>query len=63
MTWDAGSAPGLVLGAGVSVGEGVSFGAHVTVHEGTVLAAGVSVGDEDSVLRFVTAPAQRRRPR
>ncbi|MGO8907617.1 MAG: acyltransferase [Solirubrobacteraceae bacterium] len=38
-------APGLMLGGGVQIGEGVSFGAHVVVHEGTRLGDGCVVED------------------
>jgi acetyltransferase-like isoleucine patch superfamily enzyme len=34
-----------ILGAGVRVGEGVTFGAYVVVHEGTVIGAGCSIED------------------
>jgi acetyltransferase-like isoleucine patch superfamily enzyme len=34
-----------VLGVGVQVGEDVSFGAYVVVHEGTVIGAGCSIED------------------
>jgi acetyltransferase-like isoleucine patch superfamily enzyme len=36
---------GLVLGDGVRLGEGVSFGAHVVVHDGTVIGAGCAIDD------------------
>ena len=39
------SAPGLVLSPTASVGEGVSFGAHVVVHDGVVIGDGVVVQD------------------
>ena len=39
------SAPGLLLGDGVQVGEGVSFGAYVVVHEGTVIGDRCSIED------------------
>jgi acetyltransferase-like isoleucine patch superfamily enzyme len=42
----AARAPGLVLGEGVRVGEGVSFGAHVVVHDGTVIGAGCAIDDQ-----------------
>jgi acetyltransferase-like isoleucine patch superfamily enzyme len=32
-----GRAPGLIVGEGVQVGEGVSFGAHVVIHDGTLI--------------------------
>jgi acetyltransferase-like isoleucine patch superfamily enzyme len=38
-------APGLVLGKDVRIGEGVTFGAHVVVHEGTVIGDGCSIED------------------
>jgi acetyltransferase-like isoleucine patch superfamily enzyme len=38
-------APGLMLGDGVQVGEGVRFGCHVVVHPGTVLGDGCQIGD------------------
>jgi acetyltransferase-like isoleucine patch superfamily enzyme len=34
-----------LLGEGVEVGEGVSFGAYVVVHEGTIIGAGCSIED------------------
>lgn len=39
------SAPGLVLSPTAQVGEGVSFGAHVVVHDGVVIGDGVTVQD------------------
>ena len=39
------SAPGLVLSPSATIGEGVTFGAHVVVHDGVVLGDGVSVQD------------------
>lgn len=42
---DAASAPGLVLSPTASVGEGVSFGAHVVVHDGVVIGDGCAIGD------------------
>jgi acetyltransferase-like isoleucine patch superfamily enzyme len=38
-------APGLLLGQGVEVGEGVVFGAHVVVHEGVLIGAGCTIED------------------
>jgi acetyltransferase-like isoleucine patch superfamily enzyme len=38
-------APGLVLGENVRIGEDVSFGAHVVVHDGTVIGAGCVIED------------------
>jgi acetyltransferase-like isoleucine patch superfamily enzyme len=38
-------APGLLLGADVEIGEGVSFGAHVVVHAGTAIGAGCVIED------------------
>jgi UDP-2-acetamido-3-amino-2,3-dideoxy-glucuronate N-acetyltransferase len=37
-------APGLVLGENVRIGEGVRFGPHVVVHDGTVIGEGVTFG-------------------
>jgi acetyltransferase-like isoleucine patch superfamily enzyme len=37
--------PGPVLGERVQVGEGVSFGAHVVVHDGTVIGDGCAIED------------------
>lgn len=37
--------PGLLLGDGVRVGEGVSFGAYVVVHDGTLIGDGCSIED------------------
>jgi acetyltransferase-like isoleucine patch superfamily enzyme len=42
---DAASAPGLVLSPTASVGEGVTFGAHVVVHDGVVIGDGCTIGD------------------
>jgi len=41
----AGDARAPLLGAGVQVGEGVSFGAYVVVHDGTVIGAGCAIED------------------
>jgi UDP-2-acetamido-3-amino-2,3-dideoxy-glucuronate N-acetyltransferase len=38
-------APGLMLGADVEIGDGVSFGAHVVVHADTIVGAGCSIED------------------
>jgi len=38
-------APGLVLSPTASIGEGVSFGAHVVVHDGVVIGDGCTIGD------------------
>ena len=38
-------APGLVLSPTAQVGSGVTFGAHVVVHDGVVIGDGVVVGD------------------
>jgi UDP-2-acetamido-3-amino-2,3-dideoxy-glucuronate N-acetyltransferase len=38
-------APGLLLGAGVQIGENVSFGAYVVVHAGTQIGAGCVIED------------------
>jgi acetyltransferase-like isoleucine patch superfamily enzyme len=40
-----GRAPGLLLGDGVSIADGASFGAYVVVHSGTVIGAGCVVED------------------
>ena len=45
MMWAAGEAPGLVVAADAVLGEGVRFGANVTVHEGTVVGDGCTFGD------------------
>jgi acetyltransferase-like isoleucine patch superfamily enzyme len=37
--------PGLLLGEGVRVAEGVVFGAHVVVHAGTVIGEGCAIDD------------------
>src|SRR3954470_22469149 len=42
---DAASAPGLVLSPTASVGEGVTFGANVVVHDGVVIGDGCAIGD------------------
>jgi acetyltransferase-like isoleucine patch superfamily enzyme len=39
------AAPGLLLGEGVEIGEGVSFGAYVVVHEGTRIGDGCTLED------------------
>ena len=41
----AASAPGLVLSPTASVGDGVTFGAHVVVHDGVVIGDGCTIGD------------------
>jgi acetyltransferase-like isoleucine patch superfamily enzyme len=38
-------APGLMLGEDVQIGRGVSFGAHVVVHEGTQIGDGCAIED------------------
>jgi acetyltransferase-like isoleucine patch superfamily enzyme len=38
-------APGLLLGEGVQIGEEVSFGAYVVVHDGTIVGAGCVIED------------------
>jgi UDP-2-acetamido-3-amino-2,3-dideoxy-glucuronate N-acetyltransferase len=59
---DAASAPGLVLSPTASVGEGVTFGAHVVVHDGVVIGDGCAIGDgavlgkAPSLARRSTAP-------
>jgi UDP-2-acetamido-3-amino-2,3-dideoxy-glucuronate N-acetyltransferase len=42
---DAATAPGLVLSPSASVGEGVTFGAHVVVHDEVVIGDGCTIGD------------------
>jgi acetyltransferase-like isoleucine patch superfamily enzyme len=42
---DAASAPGLVLSPTASVGDGVTFGAHVVVYDGVVIGDGCAIGD------------------
>ncbi|MEJ7825914.1 MAG: acyltransferase [Solirubrobacteraceae bacterium] len=42
---DAATAPGLVLSPTATVGDDVSFGAHVVVHDGVVIGDGVTVQD------------------
>ena len=42
---DAASAPGLVLSPTASIGDGVTFGAHVVVHDGVVIGDGCTIGD------------------
>lgn len=37
--------PAPVLGTGVQVGENVSFGAYVVVHDGTIIGDGCTIGD------------------
>jgi acetyltransferase-like isoleucine patch superfamily enzyme len=39
------AAPGLLLGEGVEIGAGVSFGAHVVIHEGTRIGDGCTLED------------------
>jgi UDP-2-acetamido-3-amino-2,3-dideoxy-glucuronate N-acetyltransferase len=41
----AASAPGLVLSPTASIGDGVTFGAHVVVHDGVVIGDGCTIGD------------------
>ncbi len=41
----SGGAAGPILGADVRVGEGVSFGAYVVVHDGTVIGDGCAIED------------------
>lgn len=41
----AASAPGLVLSPTASVGDGVTFGAHVVVYDGVVIGDGCTIGD------------------
>lgn len=38
-------APGLLLGEDVQIGDGVSFGAHVVVHDGTTIGDGCTIED------------------
>ena len=40
-----GRAPGLIVGDGVQVGEGVSFGAYVVVHPGTIIGERCAIED------------------
>jgi len=42
---DAAGAPGLVLSPTAAVGVGVTFGAHVVVHDDVVIGDGCSIGD------------------
>lgn len=42
---DAADAPGLVLSPTATVGDDVSFGAHVVVHDGVIIGDGVTVQD------------------
>jgi UDP-2-acetamido-3-amino-2,3-dideoxy-glucuronate N-acetyltransferase len=42
---DAVSAPGLVLSPTASIGDGVTFGAHVVVHDGVVIGDGCTICD------------------
>lgn len=42
---DAAGAPGLVLSPTAAVGVGVTFGAHVVVHDGVVIGDGCTIGD------------------
>jgi acetyltransferase-like isoleucine patch superfamily enzyme len=42
---DAASAPGLVLSPTASVGDGVTFGANIVVHDGVVIGDGCTIGD------------------
>ena len=42
---DAANAPGLVLSPTASVGTGVTFGAHVVVHDGVVIGDGCTLAD------------------
>ncbi len=47
-------APGLLLGEGVSVGEGVVFGPHAVIHDGVTVGDGVSYGAHAVVHEGVT---------
>src|SRR4051812_6863276 len=42
---DVASAPGLVLSPTASIGDGVTFGAHVVVYDGVVIGDGCTIGD------------------
>lgn len=42
-------APGLLLGAGVEIGEGVLIGGQAVIHAGVVLGAGARVGDHAQI--------------
>jgi len=45
MSWSAPDAPGLTLAGDAVVGNGVTFGANVTVHPGTEIGDGCAIGD------------------
>jgi len=55
---DVPSAPGLVLSPTASVGENVTFGAHVVVHDGVVIGDDCTIGDH-AVLGKAPKLAQR----
>jgi UDP-2-acetamido-3-amino-2,3-dideoxy-glucuronate N-acetyltransferase len=65
---DARSAPGLVLSPTAAVGEDVTFGAHVVVHDGVVIGDGCTIGDgavlgkRPSLARRSTAPRTELEP-
>jgi acetyltransferase-like isoleucine patch superfamily enzyme len=42
-------APGLLIGAGVSIGEGVLIGGHVVIHAGAAIGAGARIGDHAQI--------------
>ena len=42
-------APGLLLGAGVEIGEGVLIGGHVVIHAGVTIGDGARVGDHAQI--------------
>jgi UDP-2-acetamido-3-amino-2,3-dideoxy-glucuronate N-acetyltransferase len=42
-------APGLLLGDGVSIGEGARLGGHVVIHPGARIGAGARIGDHAQV--------------
>jgi UDP-2-acetamido-3-amino-2,3-dideoxy-glucuronate N-acetyltransferase len=42
-------APGLLLGGGVEIGEGVRLGGHVVIHSGARIGAGARIGDHAQI--------------
>ncbi len=49
MSWQPDSAPGLVLGQDVSIGEGVLVGADVVIHDGTIIGDNCRIGDRSVI--------------
>lgn len=63
MSWPPDSAPGLVLGENVSIGEGVLVGTNVVIHDGTILGDNCQVGDRSVIGKPALAHAADPAPR